>query len=324
LKFVGLRSEGQFRRPRNKISLNRFTHSNDKPSGGGTYHVFVIVGFLTVLGCVMGGFLLHKGNPMVLFQPEEFLIIGGAAIGSLLIASPPALLKAIIAALIGTVTGKGITKEDYTEVLLCIYELTKTGKGNMLGLEAHVETPEASEIFKKYPGVLANHHALHFICDTLKVQISSPMSPYDLDDLMEIDIEAAHHEELKVPATVNRVGDAMPGLGIVAAVLGVVITMGHLTEGKEVIGESVAAALVGTFIGILLSYGFIQPLAAKIEATIGDGGAYLHVIKSGLLAFAKDASPKVCVEYARRTIPPEVRPSFHEVDEATAGAKKAA
>jgi len=286
--------------------------------------VLVIVGILTVFGCVIGGYLMHDGNLAVLIQPTEFLIIGGAAVGSLLISSPPSLLKMIMAQLIETVTFGGISKSDYTELLLCLYELTKTGKGNMLALEAHVETPDSSDIFKKYPNLLKNHHAIHFICDTLKVQISSPMSPYDLDDLMEMDIQAAHHEEEKAPQTVTRIGDAMPGLGIVAAVLGVVITMGHLTQGKEVIGESVAAALVGTFLGILLSYGFIQPLAAKMEAAVAQKGAYLHVIKSGLLAFAKDASPKVCVEYARRTIAPEVRPSFHEVDEATAGVKKAA
>jgi chemotaxis protein MotA len=290
----------------------------------GDAHVFVIIGILTVFGCVIGGYLMHDGNLAVLIQPTEFLIIGGAAVGSLLISSPPALLKMIIQQLIETVTWGGITKADYMEALMCLYELTKTGKGNMLALEAHVENPDGSEIFKKYPNLLKNHHAIHFISDTLKVQISSPMSPYDLDDLMEMDIQAGHHEEEKAPQTVTRIGDAMPGLGIVAAVLGVVITMGHLTQGKEVIGESVAAALVGTFLGILMSYGFIQPLAAKMESAVAQKGTYLHVLKSGLLAFAKDASPKVCVEYARRTIPPEVRPSFHEVDEATAGVKKAA
>jgi chemotaxis protein MotA len=310
-----------------RFSLNPIDVSNDTSSGGGSIFVFVIVGAIIVIVCVFGGFILDKGNIMVLVQPTEFLIIGGAAIGSLILSCAPSLLKAIMGQVIGTITSKGITKQDYSELLMCIYELTKTGKGNMLGLEAHVENPEASEIFKKYPGVLSNHHAIHFICDTLKVQISSPMSPYDLDDLMEMDIESAHHEELKAPQTVARIGDAMPGLGIVAAVLGVVVTMGHLSAGKEVIGESVAAALVGTFLGILMSYGFIQPLSAKMETAVGEGGAYMHVIKSGLLAFAKDASPKVCVEYARRTIPPEVRPSFHEVDEATAGvssSKKAA
>jgi chemotaxis protein MotA len=139
---------------------------------------------------------------------------------------------------------------------------------------------------------------------------------------MEKDMEAIHNAELRVPAQVSKVGDAMPGLGIVAAVLGVVMTMGKLSMGKEVIGESVAAALVGTFLGILISYGFIQPLAAKLESQIGDASAQFNTIKAALIAFAKDCSPKVCVEFARRSIPPEVRPSFEEVDKATSNAGK--
>jgi chemotaxis protein MotA len=171
--------------------------------------------------------------------------------------------------------------------------------------------------------VLKNHHAIHFIADTLKVQISSPVSPYDLEELMNVDLEAAHAEEHKAIATVNRVGDAMPGLGIVAAVLGVVITMGKLSQGKEVIGHSVAAALVGTFLGILISYGFMQPLAAKMENNCQQEGKYMEVIKQGILAFAKGCSPKVCVEFARRTIPPDFRPTFEEVDKAASNVKAA-
>lgn len=283
-----------------------------------------IVGILVVIGSVLTGYIAHEGNIMVLWQWTEFVIIGGAASGSLLISCSPALLKAIIRGVIGALTTKGVTKEEYVEVLMCLYEITKTGKGNMLGLEAHVENPEASEIFKKYPAVIHNHHAIDFIADTLKVQISSPMSPYDLEELMDQDIQTTHNEELRAPTTVTRMGDAMPGLGIVAAVLGVVITMGHLSEGKEMIGKSVAAALVGTFLGVLLSYGFVQPLAAKMEATINDHGKILEVIKACLLTFAKDASPKVCIEFARRTIPPEVRPSFKEIDEATQNVGKKA
>jgi chemotaxis protein MotA len=206
---------------------------------------------------------------------------------------------------------------------MCLYELCKVVKTNPLSLEPHVEKPESSDIFKRYPGVLANHHALHFICDTLKVQISSPMSPYDLEDLMDRDMKVAHDEELAAPATITKLGDAMPGLGIVAAVLGVVITMGKLSEGKEAIGQNVAAALVGTFIGILISYGFMQPLAQKIEADIADVGRYISVIKSAILALAKESAPKVCVEFARRTVPPGTRPSFEEVDKATSGQKAA-
>jgi chemotaxis protein MotA len=286
--------------------------------------MLVIVGSLVVIISVFGGFALEGGHMAVLFQPIELLIIGGAAVGSLLISANPQLIKDIIARVLGTLKPSEISKDYYIEWLKLLFELTKTAKANPLSLEPHVEKPEASEIFKRYPKPLHNHHAIHFLTDTLKVQISSAMNPYDLEDLMDADIAAAHAEELQVPAVVTRVGDAMPGLGIVAAVLGVVITMGKLTQGKEVIGHSVAAALVGTFLGILISYGFFQPLSAQIDLKINEEGKVLTVIKACLLAFAKDCSPKVCVEFARRTIPPSVRPSFEEVDKATSGAGKAA
>jgi len=284
--------------------------------------MLVIVGSVIVAVCVFGGYLLEGGHIEVLIQPIELMIIGGAGLGGLITSSPVSLIKQIVAQLLGLLKGKDITKAEYTELLLLLFELIKTAKGNPLSLEPHVENPDNSDIFKRYPKVLANHHAIHFICDTLKVQISSPMNPYDLEDLMNIDIAAAHTEELRAPATVTRVGDAMPGLGIVAAVLGVVITMGKLTQGKEVIGHSVAAALVGTFLGILISYGFMQPLAAKMETVIADEGAFLEVIKGAILAYAKDSTPKVCVEFARRTIPPHVRPDFKEIDQATSNIKK--
>lgn len=285
--------------------------------------MLVIVGSLIVICAVVGGYLMEGGKMAVLIQPIELLIIGGAALGGLITSSPVPLIKQIIAQLLGLLKGKDPTKEDYTELLLLLFELIKTAKGNPLSLEPHVENPENSEIFKRYPKVIANHHAIHFICDTLKVQISSPMNPYDLEDLMNTDIAAAHAEEGRAPEVISRVGDAMPGLGIVAAVLGVVLTMGKLTQGKEVIGHSVASALVGTFLGILMSYGFMQPLAAKMNISNADAGSFLEVIKGAILAYAKDSSPKVCVEFARRTIAPAVRPDFHEIDAATSNLKKA-
>lgn len=285
--------------------------------------MLVIIGAIIVTAAVFGGYVLEGGNIMVLVQPIELLIIGGAGLGALVTSSPVPLIKQIISQVLGVLKGKDPSKADYTELLMLLFELIKTAKGNPLSLEPHVENPESSEIFKRYPKVMANHHAIHFITDTLKVQISSPMNPYDLEDLMNTDIAAAHTEEGRAPETVSRISDAMPGLGIVAAVLGVVITMGKLTQGKEVIGHSVAAALVGTFIGILLSYGFMQPLAAKMVLSNAEGGVYLEVIKGAILAYAKDSSPKVCVEFARRTIPPHCRPDFHEIDQATSNLKKA-
>lgn len=287
--------------------------------------MLVIVGALTVVLCVFGGYAFVGGGHLdVLWQPSEFIIIGGAGIGGLLTSANPSTIKAMIHQVLGTLKGPPVSKKLYLEALLLLFELTKTAKANPLSLEPHVEKPEASEIFKKYPGVLHNHHAIEFICDTLKVQISSPMSPYDLEELMDADIAVVHEEEGRPVSIVNRVGDAMPGLGIVAAVLGVVHTMGKLSEGKEAVGNSVAAALVGTFIGILISYGFMQPLAAKMDLNNQDGGKLFSVLKAALLAYAKNCSPKVCVEFARRTIPAEFRPSFEEVDKATSGAGKAA
>jgi chemotaxis protein MotA len=286
--------------------------------------MFLIIGSLVVTLCVLVPFAQHGGNLMVLWQPAEFIIIGGAAAGSVLIAAPIPVIKEMMHQLQLQLKGKSPTKEEYVQLLMLLFEIIKTAKGNPLSLEAHVEKPEASEIFKKYPSVIANHHALHFLTDTLKVQISSPMSPYDLEDLMDKDIEAMHNEELRAPSLMGKVGDAMPGLGIVAAVLGVVSTMGKLSQGKEVIGQSVAAALVGTFIGILVSYGFLQPIAQKMELQIADAGQIMHVIKQALIAFAKDCSPKVCVEFARRSIPPGVRPDFEAVDKATSNIGKAA
>jgi chemotaxis protein MotA len=284
--------------------------------------MLVIIGGIFVCACVFGAFASHGGNLAVLWQPVEVVIIVGAGIGATIISSSPAVLKEIAHQILLTLKGKPPTKAEYTEVLLLMYEIIKTAKGNPLSLEAHVEKPEASEIFKRYPSVVANHHVLHFLCDTLKVQISAPMSPYDLEDLMDKDIEAIHAGEMKAATQVGKFGDAMPGLGIVAAVLGIVQTMGKLTMGKEVIGHSVAAALVGTFLGILVSYGFVGPLAARIELGINDSGAVFNSVKIALLAYAKDCSPKVCVEFARRSIPPEVRPTFEEVDKATSGAGK--
>lgn len=286
--------------------------------------MLTIVGFLIVTFSVLGGYLAHGGKMHVLIQPTEWLIIGGAAGGSLVIAASPSLLKRLAKQLVKSVTGKGVSRKEYNDLLLLMFELFKMGRGNLLGLEEHIENPESSSIFSNYPSVMKNHHAIEFIADTLKVQISSPMSPYDLEELMDTDMETAHHEEEKVPTELNRISDSFPGLGIVAAVLGVVITMGKLSQGKEVIGHSVAAALVGTFLGVLLCYGFVQPLATKMTANIEEEGKYLAVIKAGMLAFAKDASPKVCVEFARRTIPPELRPTFAEVDEATSNVGKSA
>jgi chemotaxis protein MotA len=281
-----------------------------------------IVGGIFILACVLVGYILEGGHLASLIQPLELLIIGGAAFGTLLICGSPHMFKEIVHRTLQILKGSGVNKAAYIELLQCMFELIKMASANPISIEPHVENPENSEIFKRYPSVLHNHHAIHFICDTLKVQIASSLSPYDLEDLMNSDLDSVHEAEHHLVATMNRTADAFPGLGIVAAVLGVVITMGKLDQGKEVIGHSVGAALVGTLLGILIAYGYLQPMVAKIETIMGEEAKFVNTAKICLLAYAKGVNAKVCAEFGRRAIPEEFRPSFKEVDDATANAGK--
>lgn len=283
--------------------------------------MFSLLGYVVVMGSVIAGYVLHHGNLLVLYQPTELLIIGGAAVGALIASGSLGLIKGMIHEVLGTLKGSGVSKDKYLELLLCFNELFRLAAANPVAIEPHVENPEGSEIFKKYPKLLADHHLLPFLTNTLVLQLSSTISPYDMEDLMDADLAVMHEEEKKIPAALNRLADALPGLGIVAAVLGVVITMGKLTQGKEVIGQSVAAALVGTFLGILLCYGIFQPLAAKVDSLIDERGKVLAVAKAGLLAFAKGGKAPVCVEFTRRSIPLEFRPTMKELEAATTKAK---
>lgn len=284
--------------------------------------MLVILGFIVVMGSVLGGYVLHGGNVAVLYQPTEFLVIGGAGIGSMIISSSPALLKSMVHLLKEAVLGKPMVKADYVQVVCFIYECFKMLNANPISMDKHIEDPKNSDLFQRYPAIVNNHHALDFFCDTLKIQLVARMASYDLDELMEIDISTVHKDEHAVPALISKVGDAMPGLGIVAAVLGVVITMGKLTQGKEVIGHSVAAALVGTFLGVLLSYGVFGPIASKVEATIGLNSVVINALRAAINAYTKGCNAKVCAEFARRSIPMDVRPTFAEIDEATSNINK--
>jgi chemotaxis protein MotA len=228
-----------------------------------------------------------------------------------------------IKALLGVFTGKGVTKESYLELLMAMNELfRKARREGLIAVESHVNRPEDSTIFTKYPGVLNNHHVLSFLCDNFKVYISTGMEPDSLDDLMEIDMETQHKETGMPAAAVAKVADGMPALGIVAAVLGVVLTMAKISEPPEVLGHSIGAALVGTFLGVLLSYGFVGPLASNMEHSANDHHIALNVIKTGLLSTVSGGSPAVALEFARRAIPPAERPGFEELEEALRGAKE--
>lgn len=284
-----------------------------------------IVGILVVIVCVFGGFLGAGGHLHVIWQPFEVVIIGGAAAGGFIIANSMTTIKMTMKMATHALTGGGISKQAYLELLQMLFQLFQIfRKDGPQAVEKHIEEPESSEIFKQYPSFLKNHHAVEFLCDTMKITLSADLSQYDVDDLLDQDIKVIHEEEHKAQHAVQSVADALPGLGIVAAVLGIVHTMDYLTAGVEKIGQLVAAALVGTFLGVLMCYGFVAPIATKMGDDMNVEGRYLMVIKAALVALQRGAPPLVCVEFARRTIYPAVRPSFEEMDEASKSGKKAA
>ncbi len=282
--------------------------------------MFAIIGIVVVFGAIIGGFLMEKGPLLVLMQPAELLIIGGAAIGTILIANPMPLVIRIFKSLAGVLSGSRFTSEFYLESLKMLSDIFMFArKSGVAKLEEDVENPEKSAVFSKYPRIVKDHHMLHFVCDTLRTAVAGVVAPHDLDALIENDIDV-HHAEAMAPArALSVVADALPGLGIVAAVLGVVITMGALGGPPDEIGKKVAAALVGTFLGILLSYGVVSPIAMNLEKTIEAEGQFYQVLRAGLMAFAKGMAPMISVEFARRAIPHDRRPTFKDMEAACKG-----
>lgn len=282
--------------------------------------MFVIIGVLIVMGSVVGGYILEKGNLSLLFQPIELLIIGGAAAGAFLIGSPLHVVITVIKKVIGTLSAKSYSKKSYLELLTLLFNLfSKIRKEGLISIEADIEDPKKSAIFKKYKSVTSNHHAVDFICDNLKVIVSANVPAYELDNLMDIEVETHHHNALVPAHALSKVSDGLPALGIVAAVLGVVITMGKINEPPAVLGHSVGAALVGTFLGVLLSYGFVGPLASNLEGQVEDESVYFQVIKVALVAFVGGSAPQMAVEFGRRAIPSHIKPAFNELETALRG-----
>jgi chemotaxis protein MotA len=282
--------------------------------------MFAIIGIVVVFGAIIGGFLMEKGPIAVLLQPAELLIIAGGALGTLLIANPLPLVIRICRSVFGVLAGSKYNKAFYLDGLKLLSDLfTFARKSGMTKLEEEVENPEKSAVFSKYPSLVKDHHMLDFICDTLRTAVSGVVAPHDLDELIEKDIEIHHAESVAPARALAVVSDALPGLGIVAAVLGVVITMGALGGPPEEIGHKVAAALVGTFLGILLSYGFVSPIAANLEKGIEAEEHFYQMLRAGLLAFAKGMAPMIAVEFSRRAIPHDMRPGFKEMEAACKG-----
>ena len=277
--------------------------------------MFVIIGLFVVIASVLGGFLLEHGQFAVLIQPTEFLILGGAGIGSMVMANPPAVLKGAITQMLGLLKPNPFGAKAYAELLQVLYEIfQKARKDGLVGLEAHIEDPHKSDIFNKYPSFASNHHAVSLLCDTLKVLLTGTVEDHNLAEILDIDLEKHHHAMMHVPHAVTAVSDAMPGFGIVAAVLGVIITMGHIGGEASEIGKSVAAALVGTFLGILLAYGVLGPIAKAMENRIVAENDYMLCVRTALLAFARGDAPMTAVEFARRNVDPHERPSFSDLE----------
>lgn len=279
--------------------------------------MFAIIGIVVVFGCVIGGFLMEKGHIAVLIQPAELLIIGGAAAGTVLVANPLRIMKKIVAGLLGILKGSRFSQAVYVESLKMMYELlNKARRQGLVALESDIEEPDKSPIFSKYKSFTSDHHARDFVCDTLRMAVTGGVDPFDVDQMMDLDMEV-HHQEITAPvASLTTVADSLPGLGIVAAVLGVVITMGALGGPPEEIGHKVAAALVGTFLGILLCYGMVGPLASNMAKTADEEHAFYGVLRVVMVTFMKGISPIMAIEMGRRAIPGYVRPSFGEIEKA--------
>ena len=278
--------------------------------------MFAIIGIVVVFGCIVAGYLMEHGNLRVLIQPAELVIIAGAALGTVLVANPLHIIKKIIGGISGVFTGSKFGKQVYIDTLKMMYDLlNKARKDGLMALEADVEEPQKSPVFSKNPAFLKNHHVCDFVCDSLRMAITG-VDAFDLDQMLDLDLEVHHHDAIEPTTALSTMADSLPGLGIVAAVLGVVITMGALGGPPEEIGHKVAAALVGTFLGILLCYGLVGPIAATMTNAAEEEHAYLYVLRVLMISFLKGTAPIMAVEVARRAVPGHVRPSFKELEQA--------
>ena len=287
------------------------SYRGDIPQGA----MLSIIGIVVVICAILGGYLMEHGSLIVLMQPAELLIIGGAAIGTLLIANPIAVLEALLKESTGVFKSDPYDKVRYLHTLKMLNDVFSRGrKGGIASLEPDVEDPQKSELFKRYDFILKDHYALDFICDTLRVAMTGTISHFDLDQMIELDLEVHHWEASAPVVALSTVADALPGLGIVAAVLGVVITMQAIGGPPAEIGHKVAAALVGTFLGVLLCYGFFGPIAIAMTRMNDVKSRYFNCLRSGLISFVRGAPAILAVKFSRRSIPAAVRPSFVEME----------
>ncbi|WP_096663687.1 flagellar motor stator protein MotA [Polaromonas sp. AET17H-212] len=277
--------------------------------------MLVILGYVAVTLSVFGGFLLAGGHLAALLQPIEFLMIGGAAVGAFLVGNNLAAIKATLKALPTVFKGARYTKALYMELMSLLFEiLTKVRKEGLMSIEGEIEKPEESPIFSKYPGVMGEPHTLEFIVDYLRLMVSGNMDAFQIENLMDNEIET-HHSEGEVPVhCIAKMGDAMPAFGIVAAVMGVVHTMESVGLPPAELGVLIAQALVGTFLGILLSYGFVGPLSTLLEQKLNESSKILQCVKVTLVASLNGYAPVLAVEFGRKVLFSTERPSFLELE----------
>ncbi len=281
--------------------------------------MFVIIGFVGVFVAVFGSFVAMGGHLGVLWQPFEYTMILGCSFFAFMIANPKAVISGAGKEVGHLVKGSKYKKEDFLELLTMMYQVFKIAKTKgLLALEQHIEKPEDSPLFQQFPKFYSDHHAIGFLCTYLRLMSLGADNPHELVELMDEDIEQMHHEHQRIADAIQTMGDGVPAIGIVAAVLGIIKTMGSITEPPEVLGKLIGGALVGTFTGVFVAYGFVGPVASGLKAIYHAEGRYYHCMKTGLLAHLSGYAPAISVEYARNVLEPEYRPSFAQVEEATA------
>lgn len=279
--------------------------------------MFVIIGWVVVLGCVFGVFIAHGGNmgPILKALPWEMAMIGGATLGAFLVNNQMVVIKATIAGVLSCFKGSKHTKARYMELLALLYDiLQKARKEGLMSIEKDVEEPHNSPLFQKYPGVGNDHHVTEFITDYLRMMVSGNLNAHEIESLMDSEIDTHHHEAHAPVAAIQRVAGGLPAFGIVAAVLGVVKTMGSVGQPPAVLGAMIGSALVGTFLGILLAYAFAEPLAGLLEQKVEEQGKELQCIKTTLLASMQGYAPQVAIEFGRKVLYSTDRPTFSELE----------
>ncbi|MGE4279232.1 MAG: flagellar motor stator protein MotA [Magnetospirillum sp.] len=278
--------------------------------------MFAIIGIVVTIACVIGGYAASGGHLDVLWQPFEFIIILGAAFGSMLLGNPKDIIMGVFKKFGMIFKGPHYKKDAFVEMLSMLYAVFKLAKTKGdLALESHVEKPDESPLFQKFPGFSGDHHTRTFFCDYLRLLTLGTSNAHELESIIDGELEAHHKHYHEISHAVNLAADAMPALGIVAAVLGVIHTMGSITEPPEVLGHLIGAALVGTFTGVLVSYAFVAPFARNMQMCFDSDHYYLVAIKSGLLAHMQGYAPQVSIEFARKVLPDALRPTFQELEE---------